>query len=78
MYTRGTRPMIWVDPAWAAWRVKVHHPVTGPQMRGTGGTLFRLGKRHRDRGHPPLYRWGGDAATYQLQSLYRLAAYRRQ
>ena len=35
-------------------RGKVHRPVTGPQMRGTGGTLIRLGERHRDRGHPPI------------------------
>ena len=35
-------------------RGKVHRPVTGPQMRGTGGTLIKLGERHRDRGHPPL------------------------
>jgi len=34
-------------------RGKVHRPVTGPQMRGTGGTLIKLGERHRDRGHPP-------------------------
>ena len=47
--------MIWVDPRWSACRVKVHRPVTGPQMRATGGTVIRLGKRNRDRGHPPLF-----------------------
>jgi hypothetical protein len=50
----GLRLMIWVDPAWTVCRVKVHRPVTGPQMRGTGGTLIRLGKCHRDRGHLPI------------------------
>jgi hypothetical protein len=27
--------------------------ITGPQPRGTGGTLIRIGTGHRDRGHPP-------------------------
>jgi hypothetical protein len=35
-----SRSMIWIDPAWAACRVKVHRLITGPQTRGTGGTLI--------------------------------------
>ena len=30
-----------------------HTVITGPQMRGTGGTLIVVRKGHRDRGHPP-------------------------
>ena len=71
----------WVSPGspgyfWRfAWRpncwmpVKVHRPVTGPQMRGTGGTLIRLGERHRDRGHPPI--------SFQLSATAREPALRR-
>jgi len=28
--------------------------ITGPQLRGTGGTLTWVGTGHRDRGHPPF------------------------
>jgi hypothetical protein len=33
---------------------KRESPIPGPQKRGTGGTLIKVGMAdHRDRGHPP-------------------------
>jgi hypothetical protein len=34
--------------------VKSESPIPGPQRRGTGGTLVRIRKSYRDRGHPPI------------------------
>ena len=58
-------PLIWVGtnhrdrghpPVMGTRYLKPHHciVITGPQLRGTGGTLIWVGTNHRDRGHPPV------------------------